>query len=141
MTKLADLHLLMSLCVVGIYLIVAVQALLLALQDHLLRARPAAGIVKTLPPLEAMELWLFRLLLLGFIFLSLIIVSGVVLFHAKHTARLVQHGLLAVVCWAVFAALLLGQQLLGWRGQTAIRWTLSGLVLLLLCYWGSRFLS
>ena len=32
-----------------------------------------------------------------------------------------------------------GRQLYGWRGRTALRWTLSGFVLLFLAYIGSRF--
>jgi len=39
----------------------------------------------------------------------------------------------------VFAALLTGRRLMGWRGRTAVRWTLSGFSLLLLAYLGSKF--
>jgi ABC-type uncharacterized transport system permease subunit len=39
----------------------------------------------------------------------------------------------------VFAALLAGRQLYGWRGRIAIRWTLSGFIILLLAYLGSKF--
>jgi len=35
--------------------------------------------------------------------------------------------------------LLAGRHFYGWRGRTALRWTLSGFVLLLLAYVGSRF--
>ena len=45
----------------------------------------------------------------------------------------------AVVSWLTFAALLVGRHLYGWRGRTALRWTLAGFVLLLLAYVGSRF--
>jgi len=33
---------------------------------------------------------------------------------------------------------LIGRHRLGWRGQTAIRWTLSGFCLLMLGYFGSK---
>jgi ABC-type uncharacterized transport system permease subunit len=39
----------------------------------------------------------------------------------------------------VFAALLLGRRLQGWRGRHATRWLYAGAVLLLLAYVGSRF--
>ena len=41
--------------------------------------------------------------------------------------------------FAPFALLLAGRHLYGWRGRVALRWTLSGFVLLLLAYVGSRF--
>jgi ABC-type uncharacterized transport system permease subunit len=41
--------------------------------------------------------------------------------------------------WATFAALLAGRHLYGWRGRTALRWTLTGFVMLLFAYVGSRF--
>ena len=40
--------------------------------------------------------------------------------------------------WFVFAVLLWGHHTLGWRGVIAIRWTLTGFVLLLLAYFGSK---
>jgi ABC-type uncharacterized transport system permease subunit len=39
----------------------------------------------------------------------------------------------------VFAALLVGRHLRGWRGRRATRWLYAGAVLLLLGYAGSRF--
>ena len=41
--------------------------------------------------------------------------------------------------WAVFAALLAGRRLRGWRGRRATRWLYAGALLLLLSYVGSRF--
>jgi len=45
----------------------------------------------------------------------------------------------AVASWLIFAALLAGRYLYGWRGRVALRWTLVGFVALLLAYVGSRF--
>jgi len=41
--------------------------------------------------------------------------------------------------WLVFAALLAGRRLFGWRGPAATRWLYAGASLLLLAYVGSRF--
>ena len=46
---------------------------------------------------------------------------------------------LSVLGWAVFASLLSGRQLFGWRGRRATRWLYAGAALLLLAYVGSRF--
>jgi len=40
---------------------------------------------------------------------------------------------------ADFALLLAGRWLYGWRGRTALRWTLTGFIMLMLAYPGSRF--
>ena len=45
----------------------------------------------------------------------------------------------SVLAWGVFAALLLGRHLRGWRGRKATRWLYLGAALLLLAYVGSRF--
>ncbi|MEK7844843.1 MAG: cytochrome c biogenesis protein CcsA, partial [Pseudomonadota bacterium] len=47
--------------------------------------------------------------------------------------------LFGFISWGVFAALLIGRQLYGWRGRIAIRWTLAGFIILLLAYIGSKF--
>jgi ABC-type uncharacterized transport system permease subunit len=47
--------------------------------------------------------------------------------------------LFAVISWFIFAALLAGRHFYGWRGRTALRWTLAGFAALLLAYVGSRF--
>ena len=45
---------------------------------------------------------------------------------------------LSTLGWLVFGALLMGRFHYGWRGRTAIIWTLSGFVILILAYFGSK---
>ena len=47
----------------------------------------------------------------------------------------------AFASWGIFAALLLGRRVYGWRGRIALRWTLTGFMVLLLAYIGSRFVA
>jgi ABC-type uncharacterized transport system permease subunit len=44
-----------------------------------------------------------------------------------------------MLAWAIFAALLIGRQIYGWRGRLALRWTLAGFMALVLAYIGSKF--
>ena len=46
--------------------------------------------------------------------------------------------MLSCLGWLVFGGLLLGRFRYGWRGRTAIIWTLSGFVVLMLAYFGSK---
>jgi ABC-type uncharacterized transport system permease subunit len=44
-----------------------------------------------------------------------------------------------VTSWLIFAALLTGRRVYGWRGRIAVRWTLAGFLTLVLAYIGTRF--
>jgi ABC-type uncharacterized transport system permease subunit len=55
---------------------------------------------------------------------------------AQHLAH---KTILSILAWLVFAILLAGRWLAGWRGRTAIRWTLGGFISLMLAYFGSKF--
>ena len=47
---------------------------------------------------------------------------------------------LSLIAWLVFGLLLMGHSRFGWRGRAAVRWTLGGYALLLLAYFGVRFI-
>jgi len=53
--------------------------------------------------------------------------------------RLAHKTLLSIVAWFVFGSLLWGRFKWGWRGQKALIWTLTGFVVLMLAYFGSKF--
>lgn len=120
--------------------IAALQALLLAVQEHLLRNKQSSGILQFLPPLQVMEALLFQILTLGFIFLTLLVGSSFWSFYPVFTDTLWHKGVLALLAWVVFAILLTGRWYLGWRGRQAIRWTLSGMFFVVITYFGSKFL-
>ena len=44
-----------------------------------------------------------------------------------------------ILSWLIFAALLGGRAIYGWRGRIAVRWTLTGFLMLVLAYVGSKF--
>ena len=87
-------------------------------------------------PLLQLERLTFRFVLVGFGVLSAALLLGV--FSAARW-RWDHKTVLSMAGWAVFAALLIGRQLRGWRGRRATRWLYVGAVLLLLAYAGSRF--
>jgi ABC-type uncharacterized transport system permease subunit len=45
----------------------------------------------------------------------------------------------SVAGWLAFAVLLFGRWRYGWRGRTALKWILTGTLLLVLGYLGSKF--
>jgi ABC-type uncharacterized transport system permease subunit len=128
--------------------IAAFHAVLMALQETRLHAPTVAagttwfgGALDQLPALLTMEKLLFRLIGIGFVLLSLTVLSGVV-FSEQLFGRAMRwdhKNVFALLSWLLFAALLAGRRWRGWRGKTALRFTLAGFATLALAYVGSRF--
>lgn len=135
------LHLAMAFAAYALFTIAALHALLIALAEkHLHRAVPPA-VVAGLPPLLTLEKLLFRMVQLGFLLLTLTLLSGV-LFSEEifgHPAPFNHKTVFGLISWLIFAALLLGRRIYGWRGRTAIYWTLAGFMSLMLAYVGVKF--
>lgn len=134
-------HLLMAFSAYSLFTIAALHALLIALAaKHLHRAVPPT-IVAGLPPLLTLEKLLFRMIQLGFALLTLTLISGVV-FSEEIFGKAVPFNhktVFGIASWLIFGALLIGRQVRGWRGRTAIYWTLAGFVSLMLAYVGTKF--
>jgi len=134
------IHILLSTFTFSVLCIAALQALLLGLQEWLLRHHQASIIIQILPPLQNMELLLFQLILAGFILLSIVLISSVLVFNPIFITPIWQKLLLSLFAWVVFALLLLGRWIFGWRGRLAIRSTIIGVTLITLVYFGSVLL-
>ena len=132
------LHISSSILAYAVLTLAAIQAAVLALQDHQLKHRQTRGIVQILPPLQLMEGMLFELLWIGVALLSIAIVSGVVFVDDFFAQSLVHKTVLSIVAWVLFATLLWGHYQLGWRSKTAVRFTLAGFVMLMLAFFGSK---
>jgi ABC-type uncharacterized transport system permease subunit len=128
--------------------IAAFHAILMGLQESRLHARPEVAqngwlalAVDRLPALLTMEKLLFRLIGFGFVLLTLTVLSGIVFSEQLFGAAFKwdHKTLFTLLSWGLFGALLAGRRRRGWRGKTALRFTLSGFAALLLAYVGSRF--
>ncbi len=144
------LHLLLAMCAYSLFTIAILHAMLMALVERRLHrahdagsepAGPLAGPLAHLPPLLTLEQLLFRLIGAAFAFLTLTLATGIAFSETLfgRALRFDHKTLFAILSWSTFAALLVGRHFYGWRGRTALRWTLTGFVLLLLAYVGSRF--
>lgn len=134
-----EIHILVSLVAYSLIALAAAQAILLAAQDNQLHNRHPGGFIRALPPLQTMEKLLFQLLRAGFILLSLSLLSGVLFTEDMFAQDVAHKTVFSIVSWLVFGTLLWGRRRFGWRSHTATRWTLSGFFLLMLAYFGSKF--
>ncbi len=132
-------HIFSSIIAFSLLNIAALQAIFLAIQEQQLRKHPPRRIILTLPPLQTMESLLFQMIATGVIFLTVSLISGVIFIDNLFAQHLAHKTVLSILAWLIFSALLFGRMRYGWRGQTAIQWTLIGFTSLLLAYFGSKF--
>ena len=131
-------HILISLAAYSALMMAAVQSIMLALQERHLKA-PGKPVLTILPPLETMEHLLVAMLWIGLVLLSASILSGYFFLEDIFHRQVLHHIVLTSLSWFVYAFFLAGRYLFGWRGLTAVRWTLVAFALLVLGYLGSKF--
>jgi ABC-type uncharacterized transport system permease subunit len=131
-------HVVLSILAYSLLTIATLHALILSYQNHQLKRKHAIGAVRLLPPLQTMESLLFEMLWAGEILLTLSILSGMWFLDDIFAQHLAHKTVFSIAAWCIYALLLWGRHQLGWRGYTAIRWTLVGFALLMLAYFGSK---
>ena len=134
------LHLLLAMLAYSLFTIAILHAVLMAVAERRLH-RKEGGAMGALPPLLTLERLLFRLIAGAFLLLTLTLATGIAFSETLfgRALRFDHKTVFGVLSWLTFGVLLAGRWLYGWRGRTALRWTLSGFVLLILAYVGSRF--
>ncbi|MDH5546652.1 MAG: cytochrome c biogenesis protein CcsA [Gammaproteobacteria bacterium] len=134
-----SIHILFSILAYSLLGLACVQAILLSTQERNLHNRHPGGFIRALPALETMETLLFQMISIGFALQTMSLASGFVYLEDMFAQHIVHKTVLSVVAWLVFATLLWGRWKHGWRGRTAVRWTISGFVTLMVAYFGSKY--
>jgi ABC-type uncharacterized transport system permease subunit len=134
-------HLLIAMLAYSLFTIASLHVLLMALLERRLHGGELPAALQKLPPLLTMETLLFRIITAGFVLLTLTLASGIVFSEELFgkAMRFNHKTVFGILSWLIFAALLGGRQFYGWRGRIAVRWTLTGFLMLVLAYVGSRF--
>ncbi len=134
-------HLLIALLAYTLFTIASLHVLLMTLLERRLHDGSLPKMLQNMPPLLTMETLLFRIIWAGFILLTLTLASGFIFSEELFgkAARLNHKTVFGVLSWLIFAALLGGRHVYGWRGRVAMRWTLAGFLTLVLAYIGSKF--
>jgi len=133
------LHIVLAILATGIITIGAVQAVFMAYANQQLKQHHGYRLIKHMPPLQTMESLLFEIVWVGIFLLSGVIITGILFTDDFLGQHLSHKTVLSISSWIVFAILLWGRHFAGWRGATAIRWTLVGFLFLVLAYFGSKF--
>ena len=131
-------HIILSMMAYGVLGLAAMQGIALTLQTHALRTLQPQGLFAALPPLDVMEELLFTLIATGFVLLSFSLLTGMVFIEDIFAQHLAHKTVFTLLAWGLFGILLLGRFFHGWRGRTALIWTLAGFSCLILGYFGSK---
>lgn len=132
-------HIFLSILTFSVLSLAGVQAITLAFQEQLLRRKwVTASFV--LPSIESMERFLFEMIALGALLLSLVLVTSLIFFHSLLLHAFLEKTILTSSAWLVFLGLLIGRYRFGWRGKKAIYCTLCGVAILTLTYFSSMLI-
>lgn len=134
-------HFFIAMVAYSLFTLAALHAIIMAVAERRLHRGELTRPLASLPPLLTMESLLFRLITIAFVLLTLTLATGIAFSETLFGKALEfnHKTLFSILSWLIFAALLLGRYVWGWRGRKALRWTLAGFVTLLFAYIGSRF--
>jgi len=136
-----QVHLMIALLAYSFFTIASLHVLLMAVIENRLHSGGLPSALRRLPALLTMETLLFRIILAGFVLLTLTLGTGIVYSEELFgkAMRFNHKTVFGILSWLIFAALLGGRWRYGWRGRIAVRWTLTGFLMLVLAYIGSKF--
>ena len=134
------LHFAIAMLAYSLFFVATVHSLVMLAEEKWLHRGVLPPFIRSLPPLLEMEALLFRILLAAFVLLTLTVLSGLFfseeLFGKPFTFT--HKNVFAIISWFIFGGLLAGHYVRGWRGRTAVYWTLAGFTALMLAYVGSK---
>ncbi|MBA53637.1 MAG: cytochrome C assembly protein [Pseudomonadales bacterium] len=131
-------HILLSISAYCVLALALSQSILLWIQNYQLKHRHLHDLLTLLPPIQTMESTLFDLISICMVLLTLAIGTGFIFVSDFFAQHLLHKTVFALGAWAVLWLLLFGRNLWGWRGMVAVKWTMTGFVLLTLGYFGSK---
>ncbi|WP_406827909.1 inner membrane protein YpjD [Microbulbifer sp. ARAS458-1] len=131
-------HAFLSIAAYSLLTLATLQAIYLYWLNQQLHNHQPGGISRLLPPLQTMESLLFGLVAFGQLLLTAALVTGTLFIDDLFGQHLVHKTALSFLAWVLYTILLWGHWKKGWRGNTAVRWTLSAFAILMLAFFGSK---
>ncbi|MCK5819304.1 MAG: cytochrome c biogenesis protein CcsA [Psychromonas sp.] len=131
-------HIILAVLAYSLLSIASLFALQLAYIDHRLKHHKQALYQLKMPPLMTLEKTLFQFVFLGFILLTCTLLTGFMFLNDMFDKGLVGKSILTVIAWFIYAVLLWGRFIQGWRGKAIIYITIIASFILTLAYFGSR---
>lgn len=136
------LHILTSILAYTFITMSAIQSLVYRFQESQLKKRAKAKLLAALPPLETMESLVFRLLLIGFVLLSITLISGSLFSQALFgvPVEFTHHTVFALLAWILSARVIYARARAGMSGGQAMPWIIAAFLCIQLGYFGSKII-
>ena len=130
-------HTLIAIAAISVTSLAAIQSVFVTILDKKLKQQITQPNL-ALPPLLAMERFLYFLTGMGFVLLTATIVTAILFMPSTGGEIPLHKPILATLSWLVFGTFLFGHYRWGWRGKKAAHWTITGFILLFFAYFGTR---
>ena len=130
-------HILIAAVAYSLFTAACGVGILLAMQEYQLKNHKLKKLLRV-PPLQVLEQLMFEFIWAALILLTITIATGFYFIEDMFAQHLVHKTFFTIASWFIFSGLLLGRHFAGWRGQLAVKLTLSGFFLLMLAYFGSQ---
>lgn len=134
------IHALLAFISYAAFTIAAGVAVMYLIQRYFLKTRHFSGLFQKLPPLETMDEISYRSLAIGFPLLTVAIISGAIWSEKAIGSYWTwdPKQIWSLITWLIYAALLHGRLVIGWRGKRAAILSIIGFVVLLVTFLGMK---
>ena len=131
-------HVIISIFAYSVLGLATAQAILFSVQEKRFQQRQLTNLIRALPPLQLMEKTLIQLVMIGFIILTLALLSGSYFIDNFFDQKLAHKTFFSLLAWLTYALFLWGHFQFGWRGQKAARYTIWAYSFLASSYIGTQ---
>ncbi len=134
------IHVIFSLSSYGFLVLAGMQAFILRYQISNIKNIQHSSLINSFPAIEEMGEIMYYLIFIGFILLTLSLLSGVPYINENLNYEIEQKIIFSLVAWFTFLYLILKKSHYGINDIAASNMTIGGLIFLLLAYLGTKFL-
>ena len=134
-----DLHILLSILAYSLLFVSSLVAINLGWQVKHMKEHVFDSQSMTINSLLSNEEKLFKLIFIGWLFLSCALVTGIIFVQGFLSDGMGHKIVFSLIAWVLFAVLIVGRITQGWRGKKAIKLNLIAMTLLMLGFFGSYF--
>lgn len=135
------MHISLALLAYGCLSIAFLYALQLSFINRRLKQKNTLPLHSSMPPLMQVEQNLFHLLIFGTVLLSLSLASGFFFLDDMFAQRQAHKTILTSIAFVMYLGLLIYHKKFGMRDNTIVAFSVVGILLLTLAYFGSRFVK
>tara|TARA_B100000614_G_C14540139_1_gene489962 strand:+ start:538 stop:1077 length:540 start_codon:yes stop_codon:yes gene_type:complete len=134
------LHIVVSLVSYGLLGLAAIQALLLKFQEQKLKDLDNSLLSNLMPSMDIMENIMFDLIIIGFILLTISLLTGAPFVSEETDKILLQKITFSVIAWLVYSYLIYQRFSSNIIGKQANTLAISGMLFLFFAYLGTKVL-